>query len=143
MASNVKPASLTITETDEVDTPLATYRYSETVAAATGRDKQTVLKGRVDVLVSSNSGSFCSSAAISLLSSLSFDKYLLIMNKIIISWDMLQGGTHGWISFISLPIHIYPLTQMASAPHMNISSCISLLTKDEMETIKCSIGITS
>ncbi|KAL1981525.1 hypothetical protein VTN96DRAFT_2506 [Rasamsonia emersonii] len=46
--------ALTITETDEVDTPLATYLYSET-AIATGQDKpsgggETVLKGRVDVV---------------------------------------------------------------------------------------------
>lgn len=52
--------ALTITETDEVDTPLATYLYSET-AIATGQDKpsgggETVLKGRVDVVVSSSSG---------------------------------------------------------------------------------------
>ncbi|KAL1968860.1 hypothetical protein VTN77DRAFT_1221 [Rasamsonia byssochlamydoides] len=53
MSANAKPA-LTITETDEVDTPLATYLYSETVTA-TGQNKrsdggETVLKGRVDVV---------------------------------------------------------------------------------------------
>lgn len=65
--------ALTITETDEVDTPLATYLYSETTTA-TSQDKrsgggETVSKGRIDVVVSSSSG-------LSLRSNLWFDLYL-------------------------------------------------------------------
>jgi hypothetical protein len=60
MASSIDPAAskvtvtVTITETDEVDTPLATFLYSETPTASTTSEKgqRAVVNSRVDVLVS-------------------------------------------------------------------------------------------
>jgi hypothetical protein len=60
MASSIDPAAskvtvtVTITETDEVDTPLATFLYSETPTACTTSEKgqRAVVNSRVDVLVS-------------------------------------------------------------------------------------------
>jgi hypothetical protein len=50
--------TLTITETDEVDTPLATFLYSETTTTQQkgkhSAGTETVLNSRIDVLVSSN-----------------------------------------------------------------------------------------
>lgn len=59
MASSIELESkvtVTITETDEVDTPLATFLYAETYTSTTteqGQQTRAVVNSRIDVLVSS------------------------------------------------------------------------------------------